>query len=439
MKRAQQTLVVSVALLLGVMMAGRAQATPVVVDSIMAVVEDDAIFQSEVDQTVKQIMLQRGLTDLGSSERAALEEQVLVDLINSRLIVAKAQRLGIEVSFNEIEKHVEQTIEENRRTLGGDQAFARALESEGLTLPELKQFIREQIRNRMLVERVLASEIDRGSLQISDAELRELFEERKDTLPPRPAVVHLRTIYLSLDSSVNAQDQARARIDSVYQRVVAGEDFALLAREYSEDPSAKNGGSLGAVNLSDLSDSTFAKAAEALSVGEVSSPVLTSYGYHLIKVTGVDTTAHLVDLSHILVKIKPGESDVQSVFKRANEVHAMLLAGAPFDSTAMRYSDDKATAASGGDLGWLRIGDLPEFFQDVLATMTPNEISQVLREPTGFRIVELVEIEDERPYYYEEIQDELRKLAEQEKLGTAYDDYLNGLRNEFYVDVRAAK
>jgi peptidyl-prolyl cis-trans isomerase SurA len=427
---------VLIVLVAAMVTASRAQAQRVVVDSIVAVVEDDAIFRSEIDQTVKQITLQRGMTNLLPSERSALEDQVPQDLINSRLIVAKAGRLGIEVSFSEIEKMVEQTIEDNKRTLGGEQAFRQALEAEGLTLSELKQFIREQIRNRMLVERVLATEIDRGSLQINDGDLLALYEERKDDLPMRPAVVHLRTIYVSLESSETAQAQAKARVDSLYDRVMAGEDFAGLARDYSEDPNAKNGGALGSLNLSDLSDSVFAEAAGKLGVGEVSPPVLTSYGYHLIKLTGKDNATNKVELSHILIRIKPGDDDIQEVFTRASTIHAMLVAGAPFDSTAMTYSDDTATASSGGDLGWLRVADLPEFFREVLATMDEGDISQVLREPTGFRIVELVETEDERPYVFEEVQDDLRKLAEQEKLAAAYDDYMIGLRSEFYVDVR---
>jgi peptidyl-prolyl cis-trans isomerase SurA len=152
--------------------------------------------------------------------------------------------------------------------------------------------------------------------------------------------------------------------------------------------------------------------------------------------SGADPANESVELSHILIRIKAGDEDVEEVFERATRVHDELVAGAPFDSTAMRYSDDKATASSGGDLGWLRIADLPDFFREVLADMSPGEISQVLREPTGFRIVKLIEFEDERPYVYTEVQEDLRKLAEQEKLSSAYDDYLNGLRDEFYVDVR---
>jgi len=406
------------------------------VDRVVAVVEDDPVFMSEVVQAVKQVLVQRGVTDVAPEARAELERQALNELINSRLIVAKASRLGIDVSFSEVERYVERAIEENVKTLGGQAAFERQLAAENLTLDELKQLYRDQIRNRMIVERVLSTEINRGKLQVTDEELRDAYEARKGELPERPAVVHLSTIYLSFESADNAVSAAKARADSIYERIVAGEDFAELAREYSEDPSAESGGVLGTVRPEDLADPAFSAAASSLDIGEVSKPVKTQYGYHLIMVTGKHPDTGEVDLSHILIRAKAGEEDVQGVYARAQRIHDQLVAGAPFDSLAREYSDDAASAEAGGDLGWLRVGDLPEFFREVLGGMQPGEISQVLREPNGFRIVKLLESEAARPFTFEEVRDDLRKSVEQEKLAESYDRYVDGLRDEFYVDVR---
>lgn len=406
------------------------------VDRVMAVVEDDAIFQSDVELLVKQFMVLRGLTEVSESERNELAAQALQELVNSRLIVAKATKLGIDVSFADVEERVGVAIEENKSRLGGEEAFNKALEAEGMTIDRLKQTYREQIRNSMLVERVQQTEIDRSKLQITDAALREAFEKRRGTLPMRPDVVRLNTIFVAMESSENARANAKARIEELRERILAGEDFADIAREYSEDPSGKNGGALGSVSLGDLSDRNFATAAGALQIGEVSQPVLTSFGYHLITVTAVNEADGTVDLSHILVRVAPGDDDIQEVFERANRIHAQLLAGAPFDSMAVENSDDAVTAKRGGDLGWLVVDDLPEFFRDVLSTMSIGDISQVLREPNGFRIVQLVAREEPRPYRYEEVKEELREVVRQEQLSGTIEEYVLGLRNEFYVDFR---
>ena len=406
------------------------------VDRVVALVEDDAIFQSDVDQAVRQVLFQKGAGGVGATERSAIEKQVIDELIKNKLVVAKATRLGISVSFAEVEKAVDRAIEENKKVMGSEQAFNRQLEAEGLTLDSLKKLYREQIHNRMLVERVIAREIDRSTVDISEDELKRAYEERKSGLPERPAVVHLATIVVGLESSAPAKEKALAVIDEIHRRLLAGEDFASLARELSEDPSAEAGGSLGMLKLSDLGNRAFADAASKLSVGEVSDPVLTPFGYHLINVTAADSTTGKVEIRHILIRIKAEDRDVEEVYQSAQDIHRRLSEGAPFDSTAVRYSTDAASAASGGDLGWLRESDLPEFFRDVLRDMEPGGFSPVLREPSGFRIVKLLEREGARPYSFEEVREELTGLLEQEKLETLYDDYLGKLRDEFYVEER---
>ena len=113
------------------------------------------------------------------------------------------------------------------------------------------------------------------------------------------------------------------------------------------------------------------------------------------------------------------------MFKSVSDIHESLVAGAPFDSLADRYGTDPTTGP-GGDLGWLKVGDLPTFFQEVLAAMKPGDVSQVLRESAGFRIVKLVDREEERPIEFEEVRDQLRQLYQQEHMTAAYSDYYRG-------------
>ena len=434
------TMALAILSIAGCLIAGAAfgpvRAQGVLVDRVVAIVEDHAILQSDVDNAVAQYLLQTGASNATDEERANLAEDALKELINNKLVVAKADELGITVSFSEVENAVDSAIDDNRKAMGGEEAFRRQLEAENLTIDSLKKLYREQIQNRMLVERVIAGQIDRSEILITDEELMATYEEKKSLLPARPAVVHLATIFMGLDSSVGAREAARNNIDDLHRRVLAGEDFGELAKEYSEDPSAETGGKLGKLKLSDLSNRAFADAASELGVGDVSDPVLTPYGFHLIKVTGKDDLSGEVELSHILVRITAEERDIDDVFEAANDVHAQLVAGAPFDSMAVKYSTDTNTASQGGDLGWLKADDLPEFFRDVLLGMVPGEFSPVLREPSGFRIVKLLEREDARPYEFDEVRDELTKLIEQEKMASMYDVYLETLRSEFYVEVR---
>jgi peptidyl-prolyl cis-trans isomerase SurA len=287
----------------------------------------------------------------------------------------------------------------------------------------------------MLVERVLRREMARERPEPTDAELQALFEERKAELPTRPEVAHLQTIFLGFDTSSGASRETRAKCEALRARIVAGEDFAEVAKKESEDPSAALGGDLGFVRPKDLREPAFANAVGSLKVGELSQPVLTVYGYHLIQVTDERKESGEVRVRHILVRAQPSDADLDEVFKTANFIRDEIQRGESFDSLATRYNTDPA-AGQNGDLGWVRVGELPQFFQDVLKDMQAGDISQVLRESSGFRIVKLVQREAARPYEFVEVKEELKRLYEQERFSKNYESYVAELRKQFQVEVR---
>lgn len=415
--------------------AATASAERRVIDRIVAVVDDDAIFESDVEQAVRQSLMQRGQTEIPPADREKLFDDALQALIDDRLVIAQAAVLGIDVPFSDVEAEVNKAIDENRKTLGGEDAFDAQLAAEGLTIDELKKMYRVQIKNRMLVERVLRRDMERKRIEPTEAELRALFEEHKSELPLRPAVSHLQTIFLGFDASPSASNVSRTKIEALRARIVAGEDFAEIAKKESEDPSAALGGDLGFLRPQDLREPAFANAVSSLKVGEVSQPVLTVYGYHLIQVTEQRPATGEVRVRHILVRAQPSDTDIDEVFKTANFVYDELKRGVPFDSLAVRYNTDPA-AGKYGDLGWVRVTELPQFFQDVLKDMKPGDVSQVLRESAGFRIVKLLESEAERPYEFTEVRDEVKRLYEQERFSSSYENYLAELRKKFHVEIR---
>ncbi len=416
--------------------AAGAHAERRVIDRIVAVVDDEAIFESDVQQAVRQGLVQRGQTNVTDAERKQLYDDALEVLVNDRLVIAQASRLGIDVPFADVEAEVNKAIDENRQVLGGDEEFNKQLATEGLTMDDLKKMYRVQIKNRMLVERVLRRDMERQRGEATEEDLRALFEERKGELPPRPEVAHLQTIFIGFETSSGASNASRTKIEALRARIEGGEDFAEVAKKESEDPSGALGGDLGFLHAKDLREPAFANAVGSLKVGELSQPVLTVYGYHLIQVTEERKNTGEVRVRHILVRAQPSDSDIDEVFKTASYVREEINRGVPFDSLAGRYNTDPAAGQS-GDLGWVRVAELPEFFRDVLKDLKPGDVSQVLRESAGFRIVKLLEREEARPYEFAEVRDDLKRLYEQERFGKTYDEYLADLRKKFRVEIRS--
>lgn len=415
-----------------VVFAADARSERELVDQIVAVVEDEAIFESDIEMLIAQLMFQQGRTSLTDAEQTEIYDRVLNELINDKLVIAQAARLDVDIPFSAVEERVTQAIEDNKSALGGEEAFTRQLAREGFTPESLKKLYREQIRNRLLVEEVLRMEMDRGQVEISDDDLRRFYEEKKTEFPSRPAVVHLKTIFVGFDSSEKVRVDAKSRIEDIRRRATAGESFADLAKEFSEDPSAPLGGDLGFVNPEDLAEPAFAQTIAKLDLGEISEPVQTAYGYHIIQITEKKPDSGEVRIRHILIRLSADDDDIEELYAQAASIYQQIEQGASFEEMADQHSTDP-NASEGGDLGWLKTDDLPEFFQDVLAGMQPGDISQVLRESTGFRIVKLVERQAPRPYEYDEIKPELLRLYEQEKMGEIYAEYVEGLRDRFTV------
>jgi peptidyl-prolyl cis-trans isomerase SurA len=414
--------------------AGYASAEREMLDRVVAVVEDEAIFESDIQVLITQMMFQQGRTSMSNDEHAEMYNRVLEEMINDKLVIAQAARLDVDIPFEVVEERVNKAISDNMKSLGGEAVFEQQLEKEGFTIESLKALYRQQIRNRMLVEEVLRMEVDRGAIEISEQDLLDFYEEKKGEFPLRPAVVNLKTIFIGFETSDAVKVDARTKIEDIRRRAMSGESFADLAKQYSEDPSGPLGGDLGFVKPEDLAEQSFADAAANLGIGEISEPVQTAYGYHILQVTERRPETGEARLRHILVRLSASEADIQNIYVNATDIHQRIMAGASFEEMADEYSTDP-NAGPGGDLGWLRIADLPEFFQDVLSGMKPGDMSQVLRESAGFRIVKLVGQQEPRPYDFEEIRNELQRLYESEKLEEVYKVYVKDLRNRFSVKV----
>ncbi len=405
-----------------------------IIDRVVAVVEDRSVLQSEIDLEVRRFMLQSQRTVLPEDEEKKIRREVLDGLISDHLLAIHADKEGITVTDDEVDATIERLIEDNMRALGGEDAFKRQLEKEGMTLKELRALYRERVKSKMLIERLMYSKV-MGDVIVTEAEVSEYFRDHIDELPKRPQTVRLATILLMPKPSEAARAEPLRKIREAETKVRAGEDFAGLAKEYSEGPSAQYGGSLGYIELADFADHpTFVDAVRGLTVGEVSEPVLTGFGYHLIKLE--DVSGDKILIRHILMKVESGEDDVEDTAALADSIRAQLVAGADFAEMAERYSDAEKTKESGGFVGEVAIGDLPENVRDMLAGVGDGEIAPVVRDKDGFRIFKVLGRMPERTYTFEEAREELKKIIEQEKLQERFMEYIEGLKAIYYVEIK---
>lgn len=230
-------------------------------------------------------------------------------------------------------------------------------------------------------------------------------------------------LLVSLPANPSPDDTLKAytKVLAYRDRVLQGEDFAALARNFSEDPSAKmNGGDLGYFTVLQMVF-PFEEAAYGLKTGELSMPVRTKFGYHLIRVTDKRVARGEVEVSHII--LRTGTSDDAKVKAKIFEIQAELQAGRPWDELCKEYSDDPATKNSGGRLRPFGVGALsavPEFEAVAFGLHQPGEVSDPFRSAYGWHIVRLERRIPVPPY--EQTEESLRRrVSRDERLRVADD------------------
>jgi peptidyl-prolyl cis-trans isomerase SurA len=405
-----------------------------VIDKVIAVVEDKALLQSEFEIEYTRLLLQVGNTEnLDKTKKEKIRKEVLDGLVADLLMAVHAERTGIEITQESIDAQVQEAIDRNQKELGGEKAFNEELKKNGITIQQLRRQWREKIQARQLIQKLMYQEV-MGQVDITKKELKEYYRNNIAELPLRPATVKLAQILILPPASEESKMNALEKISRIEEKVHRGEDFADLAKKYSEGPSAKYGGNLGFIKLGDLNNPEFEKAASKLEPGETSQPVLTDFGYHLIKLEEIDGEDR--HIRHILVKVEEGTDEIEQAYKKAEGIRNRIAGGEDFGKLASQFSADKETSGKGGFIGEIAIQDLPEFFREAIKGVKPGGVAPVLKDSKGFRIIKIIGREKQRVYSFEEAKEDLRKLLRQERLQENYADYVEKLKGKYYVDIK---
>jgi peptidyl-prolyl cis-trans isomerase SurA len=231
------------------------------------------------------------------------------------------------------------------------------------------------------------------------------------------------------------------KIISFRNRIIKGEDFESLATKVSEDPSAKqNGGDLGYFS-SMMMVYPFENAAYNTPVGQISMPVRTRFGYHILKITDVRDAQGQVRAAHIMVKVPENANDttVATLEKKIREIYNRVKAGEDFATLASQFSDDRTSGKNGGQLPWFGTGKMvPEFEKVAFSLKNENDISEPFRSAYGWHIVKLLEKKG-MPSFDESKAELKQKISKDSRSEVSRDAVISRIKTEssFNEDVKA--
>jgi peptidyl-prolyl cis-trans isomerase SurA len=345
------------------------------VDKVIAEVGDQILLQSELETAYQQYLRQ------GGEEAPDLKCKILEYMLLNKVLLTQANREGVTVGKEEMEQAISQRMRYLVAQAGSEEKLAQHF---GKSTQEIKSELRSSLKDQLLLEK-MRSQIIRN-ISVTPQEVKEFFEGLPaHELPYYPAEVEVRQIVHYPQLSQQEKNRLIEQLNALKTRIQNGESFEALAQEYSQDPgSAAQRGELGFWRLGELAPA-YEAAALVLQPGEISAPVETQFGFHLIQL--IERKKDEYNSRHILLKPSPEALDVEAAKTHLAQLRKALLEGPiTFEEAAMSDSEDSFTASNGGLLTGqgrgtrMPIEDLPPDIFFAIDQLIPGAIS----EPTAF-------------------------------------------------------
>ena len=413
-------------------MAAQAQQAETV-DRIIAVVNDEIILESEVLQYVQDIVLRNRQQYTQPQQIAALRDQVLTELVNQKILLAAAEAdTNVVIEDRQVDQTLDERINQVQQDLGGEE---KLVEYYGKPIRQIRREFRKQVRDNLMVERLRAMKM--ANVSVTKKEVDDFYNRNKENLPTLPERIHLAHILIPIEPAEDATEAAKAKADSLFNLLLTGSDFDQLAIENSDDrASGAKGGLLGTTQRGDLVPE-YEEVAFGLEEGEVSSPVRSRFGYHIIRLNW--RRGEKINTSHILVKLTPSSLDEERAVTQATRLRDRILSGEDFGEIAKEYSSDEETAKDGGDLGWFDVPQMPDEFRIVTRDLEPGDLSQPFKSRVGVHIVKVIDREQPRVPSLEQDWDRMSRMALMEKQDKLYQEWIEEKRKDVYIEEFTSK
>lgn len=401
-----------------------------VLDKIVAVVGNEVIMQTELEAQIIILAQQDKSIDIKDPE---FRNKILNLLIDEKLVLIKAIEDSIVVSEEDIKQRWEFHLKNLISYYGSEK---RIEDIYNTSIAKIQIEYRDEIRKQLLIETLKRQKF--AEIKANPKDIEDFFKEYKDSLPTMPEQVELYHIVKNVSSGTDSKKATFELAKKVRDSIISGGDFANFAQRYSADPwTAKSGGELGWFEKGKLVQE-FEQAAFSLQKGEISMPIETPFGYHIIQT--LDKKKDSIFTRHILFKIVKSD-------KEQEEAKAFLLAlkdsvanGADFELLAKKYSEEKETQGYGGKLGRLQILKIPGSIRDIVVNLKDGEVSdpmQYSNEPkVSFHIIYRKKTIPEHKMNLTDDYEDIAQYATIRKQQKAYAEWINELRNEIFWEIK---
>ena len=403
----------------------------VMLDRIIAIVDDAVVMQSELDTRRQSIEQQVRSAGQKMPPADVLNEQIIERLVVESLQIQMADRAGVKISDEELNDAMKGIAHQNEMSLA---SFRVAVEHDGISFADM----REQIRKEIKISRVQQG-IMRRRIKINEQELRNFLESDLGSVVTADEY-RLGHILLPVPDDANADQigKVRDQSNSLLESLNAGADFQTTAIQQSAGQNALEGGDLGWRKAAQL-PTMFSDVAPEMAVGELRGPIKSGSGYHIIKLfekkgAKVEGQVEQTEVRHVLIQSSEIRTQ-QEARELAESLREEVVGGRDFEEIAKLQSDDPGSALSGGDLGWNRAGTFVPEFEKKITESTLNEVTEVFETTHGFHFLQVTgrRIEDfSENFRMGQAESYLRNQRWDEELQS----WITEIREDAFVEIR---
>tara|TARA_B110000238_G_C16119369_1_gene436407 strand:- start:1114 stop:2334 length:1221 start_codon:yes stop_codon:yes gene_type:complete len=399
-------------------------------DKVVAIVDDDIVLNSELQQRMATINEQIATSGTQAPPQEIILQQVLERLISERLQLNMGYKAGIRITDEELNSAILRVAQSNGLSIA---QYITEIQSRGSTIA----IVREEIRNEMVIRRVQQGKVMRR-IRISEQELDNFLTSEEGRFLTSPDV-NVGQILLSVPTGSNKDDT-----DSILKRAMElqaeaanGTDFRQLAIANSADQSALQGGDLGWRKMAQL-PGVFIDAVDQLKLGQVSDPIRSGAGFHLLKLYerrgGGEQLIEQHFARHIL--LKPSQiRDEKATIAELNELRNQVLAGDEFADLSKQLSEDPGSALKGGELGWSTPGMFVPEFEETMNSIALNEISAPFASQFGWHILQVTERRDQ-DFSSEILRNRAQNMLRERKYEEELQVWLQEIRDEAFIEIK---
>jgi len=398
------------------------------VDKIIAIVETQTVTNSELNkkkEDISKMLSQQGEVIPSDKKITKLS---LDQLITEKLVIEYALMQGININDEQLNNVINNIAKSNNISI---EELIKEIERDGSSFSVFRENIRIQLIFDQVKKRIISA-----NLKISEFEIDNFIELQKERTPTRYNYSHI-FIENIRDGTDNINSElTKNKLNKVINQLKEN-NFDEVAVDYSDGPMAKKGGLIGSKTMDEIPD-IFIESLKLLEIEEVSQPINSSNGYHIIKLNQIEEfqmetiIVRQSKVKQILLKKNQIISEDEIEKKLAN-IRNLIVEGMPFSEAAEKYSED-GSAANQGDLGWLKPGDTIPEFEKEMDNLKIDEISQPVKTSLGWHLIQ-VNDRREKDLSSESLRQRVKESLLKQKTEIKFNDWVKTLREGAHVEI----